>query len=73
MATGTFQAKLSGMDNWFLMAVDTSAGRFLKLLSGMATLAGGLGVGTIQNKNQVVVKVHRFAAPLMTLQAGWPK
>lgn len=69
----TFQAKLPGVNGGFFVAVSTGARRLFKLLFGMATLAGSFFVRSIQNKDEVVVEVGRFATPLVTLQAGGAK
>ena len=66
----TLQTKLPGVDGGFLVAVDTGARCLLKLLSGVATLAGSFKMCPIQDKNQVVVEVTGFAAPLVAFQAG---
>lgn len=70
MANLTLQTKLPGVDSRFFVAVSTGAGRRLELLPGVAVLAGGFKMCPIQDKNQVMVKVAGFAAPLVALQAG---
>ena len=73
VASFTFQAKLPGVNDGFFVTVGTGAGCVLKLLFGVATLAGGFFVRPIQDKDQVVVEVGGFAAPLVALQAGEAK
>lgn len=73
VAKFTLQTELTGMNDRFLVTVGTSAGRVLELLPGMAVLAGCFDVCPIQDKSQIMVKVARFAAPLVTFQAGCAK
>lgn len=70
VANLTLQAELPGVDGRFCVAVGAGARCRLELLSGVAALAGGFKMCAIQDKNEIMVEVAGFAAPLVALQTG---